>query len=112
MHHNRDVPMGGVAPPIFSNLQESWSKVNQALRGFATVFSVSFSFSNNLVNNIWGQLVITPPPPPTGVSEHYCTTLPVNMRFCYFTWLSRMPIVGHEINKIKLLFTFHYCDIC
>ena len=22
----RDVPMGGAAPPIFSNLQESWSK--------------------------------------------------------------------------------------
>ena len=42
--------MGGVVPlPIFSNLQESWSKVSQAARGLATVFSVTFCFSNNLV---------------------------------------------------------------
>ena len=43
----RDVPMGGVGawrPPIFSKLQESWSKVSQAARGLATVFSVTFFF--------------------------------------------------------------------
>ena len=41
--------MGSVAPPpIFSNLQESWSKVSQAARGLATVFSVTcFIESNN-----------------------------------------------------------------
>ena len=29
-------------PPIFSNLRESWSKISQAARGLATVFSVTF----------------------------------------------------------------------
>ena len=37
---------GRRAPPIFSNLQESWSKGSHAARELATVFSVTF-FSNN-----------------------------------------------------------------
>ena len=52
-------------PPIFSNLQESWSQVSQAAtRWLATVFSVTvvFLFSNNLAT-IVGQLVRTSPPP-------------------------------------------------
>jgi len=51
----RDVPtggVGGVAPPLFSNLQESWSKGSNAGRELATVFSVTFCF-------------LTPPPPPS-----------------------------------------------
>ena len=50
----------GIAPPIFSNLQESSSKVSQAARGLATVYSVTFFSSNNLVT-IVGQLVRPPP---------------------------------------------------
>ena len=34
-------------PPIFSNLQECWSKVSHAARELATVFSVTLLFSNN-----------------------------------------------------------------
>ena len=40
----RDVPIGDVAPPIFSNLQESWSKGSHAARELAKVFSLSFLF--------------------------------------------------------------------
>ena len=39
------MPIGaleGVAPPIFSHLQENWSTVSQVARGLATVFSVTF----------------------------------------------------------------------
>ena len=46
--HGRDVRMGrggGSRPPIFTNLQESWSKVSQAARGFATVCSATSVFS-------------------------------------------------------------------
>jgi len=47
----RDVPIGGRGvrrvPPMFSNLQESWSKGSHAARELATVFSVTFFFSNN-----------------------------------------------------------------
>jgi len=32
----------GRRPPIFSNLQESWSKVSHAAKELATVFSVTF----------------------------------------------------------------------
>ena len=42
---DRDAPMGvwgRHAPPIFSNLQESWSKVSQAARWLATIFSVTY----------------------------------------------------------------------
>ena len=39
----RDVPIGGGgASPVFSNLQESWSKGSHAGRELATVFSVMF----------------------------------------------------------------------
>ena len=46
----RDVPTGGVGegsprPPIFSNLQESWSKGSHAAMEMATVLSVNFCFS-------------------------------------------------------------------
>ena len=51
--------MKGVAPPpIFSNLQESWSNVSHAARELATVFSATF-FS---LVTIVGQLVKTPSP--------------------------------------------------
>ena len=33
---------GGVALPIFSNLQESWSKATHAARELATLFSGTF----------------------------------------------------------------------
>ena len=39
----RDVPMGDVAPPIFSNMHESWLEVSHDARELATVFSVTFS---------------------------------------------------------------------
>jgi len=64
-----DGDVRGVAPPpIFSNLQERWSKVIHAARELATVFSVAnFVFLVIIV----GQLVKTPPPPAEGVSAHY-----------------------------------------
>ena len=37
-----DGGVGDVVPPIFSNSQESWSKVSHAARKLATVFSVTF----------------------------------------------------------------------
>jgi len=45
-------------PPIYSNLQESWSKGSRAARELATVFSVTFIFVT-----IVGQLVKHLPPP-------------------------------------------------
>ena len=49
--YNQRCADGGVegALPIFSNSQESWSKVSHAARELATVFSVTFLFvfSNN-----------------------------------------------------------------
>ena len=53
---------GRCAPLIFSNLQESWSKVSQAaMRVGHSIFCDLFvCFSNNLVTI--GQLVRTPPP--------------------------------------------------
>jgi len=46
MTMSRDVPIGGHvghhAPPIFSNLQVSWSKGSYAARELVTVFSVTF----------------------------------------------------------------------
>ena len=54
-------------PPIFSNLQESWSKSSYAARELVTVFSVTFVFLVTIV----GQLIKTPPPT-EGVSAHPC----------------------------------------
>ena len=51
---------GDVAPPIFSNLQESWSKVSQAAKRVDHSIFCDF-FSNDLVT-ILGQLVRTPHP--------------------------------------------------
>ena len=72
---SRDVPKAEsvevLRPPIFSNLQGSWSKVCHAARGLATVYSVtSFFFSNNLVA-IVDQLVRTLLPT-EGASAHHC----------------------------------------
>ena len=57
--------MGGVrgrrTPNIFKFARKLVKKASQAARGLATVFSVTFYFSNNLVT-IVGQLVRTPPP--------------------------------------------------
>ena len=39
--------MGGVTPPVFSDLQESWSKGSYTARELATAFSVTFFLSNN-----------------------------------------------------------------
>ena len=52
---------GGVAHPILSNLQESWSKSSHAARELAIVFSVTF-FSNNS----WSIHQNAPPPPSRG----------------------------------------------
>ena len=52
-------------PPIFSNVQESWSKVSHAKRELPTAFSVTFS-----IVTIVGQLVKTSPPPTESVSAH------------------------------------------
>ena len=54
-----DGDVGDVVPPIFSNLQESWSEVSYAARELATVFSVTFVFLVAIVD----QLVKTLPPP-------------------------------------------------
>ena len=58
---DRDVPIGGLGAlhsPIFTNLQESWSKDRHpAIALLGTVFSVT-SFLVTIV----GQLVKTPPP--------------------------------------------------
>ena len=70
----RDVPMegrGGTSrPSIFSNLQESWSKVSQAAKRVGHSIFCDLLFSNNLVT-IVGQLIRTPPPSTDGVSAHH-----------------------------------------
>jgi len=59
--------VGGVKPPMFSILPESWSKVSHAARELSTEFFASF-FSVPIVD----QLVKTPPPVPTeSVSVHH-----------------------------------------
>ena len=58
---------GGVALPIFSNLQESWSKATHAARELATVFSVTFFCSNSW---LIGQNAL---PPEQKVSRHIAT---------------------------------------
>ena len=50
---------GGGMPPIYSNLEESWSKVSHAARELATVFSVTFLFLATVVH----QMVKSTPPP-------------------------------------------------
>ena len=52
-----DGGVGGFMPPIFSDLQESWTKIRHAVRELATVFFVAFF----LVAMV-GRLVKTPPP--------------------------------------------------
>ena len=52
---------GASHPPIFSNLQESWSKVSQAAKRVGHSMFCDLVFSNNLVT-IVGQLVRTSPP--------------------------------------------------
>ena len=47
--------VGAWRPPVFSHLQESWSKVNHAARDLATVFSEPF-----VLVTIAVQLVKTP----------------------------------------------------
>ena len=50
--------MGGVGasrPPVYSYLQESWSKVSHAAGELATVFSVTLSFLVTIV--VDGQIV-------------------------------------------------------
>ena len=62
---NRDVPIGGVVggrPPMFSHLQESWSKVSQAARGLAT-----------------GS--IAQKAPPTGVTAHHWLRIMITILF-------------------------------
>ena len=51
-------------PPIFSNLQKSWSKGSHAGRELATVISVILFF---LSNNNWSVGQNAPPPPTEGV---------------------------------------------
>ena len=57
--------LGASHPPLFSNLQENWSKGSHAARELATVFSVTL-----FLVKIVGQLVKTPPTPTEGVSAH------------------------------------------
>jgi len=78
----RNVPMGGVGhptPPIFSNLQESWSEFSQAARGPATVFSVTFFIFSK---NSWSVGQHTPPQ--QKVSWHITES---NSSFLRFWWM-------------------------
>ena len=61
---------GGASRPVFSNLQESWSKVSQAARGLATVVSVTI-FWYQFSNNSWSIGQNAPPPTTEGVSAHH-----------------------------------------
>ena len=62
---------GDVAPPqYFQIFKEVGQKLaRQAARGLATVFSMTFFFSNNLVTTV-GQLVRMPPS--EGALAHHC----------------------------------------
>ena len=53
---------GGIAPPIYSSLQESWSKkLAWQQEGGYSIFCDLFCLSNKIVTTV-GQLVRTPPP--------------------------------------------------
>ena len=58
--------VGDVTPPIFSNLQESWSKGSHAAGDLATVFSMTFFLSNNSWS-IGQNAILT-----EVVSAHHC----------------------------------------
>ena len=66
--------MGGVTPPIFLELRESWSKDGHAARKMVTVYSVLYFISDSiLLLIVAGQIVKTPFPPSTeSVSAHIC----------------------------------------
>ena len=54
---------GGVTPPIFLKLRESWSRDGQAAREVATVHSVTIFISGSiLLLLVVGQIVKTPLP--------------------------------------------------
>ena len=70
----KDEPMGAwgrhASPPIFSNLQESWSKLSHAPRELATVLCETFLFRKNG----W-SVGKNAPLPKDSVSAHQCRLL-------------------------------------
>ena len=60
--------VGGVTPPILSNLQEIWSKVSHAARELSRVFSLNLYFVSK---NNWFVGQTPPPPPMENASTHY-----------------------------------------
>ena len=68
---------GASRPPVFSDLQESWSKGSYTARELATAFSVTFFLSNNT----WsiGQNA----PPTHNVSAHHCLYTSSFQPFCW-----------------------------
>ena len=78
------------APPIFSNLQERWSKGSHAVRELAKVFSAIFFFLVTVV----GQLVKMPLPQ-TGVSVQHCSNA------CYFRRKYNMTKQYSTVQKVK-----------
>ena len=96
---DRDVPMASVGasrPPIFSNWQESRSKVSHAARELATVFSVTFRFCFS--NNSWSIGQNAPPP------NRWClgTSLQANNNALNFTaYLVSPRLMQHKDQTLQ-----------
>ena len=81
---------GSITPPIFSNLQENWAKVNLATREVATVFSITcFCF----ISNSWWNCQ-TPTPLTEGVSARHCS---LSFDCCY-----------NEGKLVPFMSTYHF----
>ena len=58
--------VGGVLPPLFSKLQESWSKASHDVREMATVLPMILFFNNSSCSNVQNA----PPPPMESALTH------------------------------------------